>query len=90
MIDAARIRAARHRLWRAWVFGGMLWSIVFLGVASLIAGALGVERGDELFTILMGAMVLALGTYGIVYLGSVMLHIGQRVWKREPIMEIEN
>ena len=89
-MDADRIRAARHRLWRAWVFGGMLWSIVFLGIASLIAWAVGVEQADELFTILMGAMVLALGTYGIFYFGAVALHIGKRLWKRQPIMEIED
>jgi hypothetical protein len=89
-MNAQQIRAARLRLWRAWVFGGLLWSVVFLGVASLIAWAAGVERSDELFTILMGAMVLALGTYAIVYFGALLLHVGKRLWRREPIMEIED
>ena len=89
-MDAARIHAARNRLWRAWVFGGMLWSIVFLGVALLTAWLVGIERSNELFAILMGAMVLALGTYGILYFGAVALHIAKRAWKRQPIMEIED
>ena len=89
-MEADRIRAARQRLQRAWVYGGLIWSIFFLGLAAVIAWVVGVERADELFTVIMGAMTLALGTYGIVYLGAVVIHVIKRARSGQPIMDVDD
>jgi hypothetical protein len=87
MTDAARIKLARQRLWRAWIFGGLLWSVVFLCLSAGIMGILGVDKASYLGTLMLGAAMLAAGTYAILYFGALLLHIAKRLWNREPIMD---
>ena len=88
-MEAERIKGAGSRLWRAWVFGGMLWSVVFLLLATVVVGLLGAEQASSTFTIVMGAAVLAGGAYGIILIGALVVHVFKKVASGQPIMDDE-
>lgn len=88
-MDAERIRSARTRLWRAWVFGGMLWSVVFLLLATAIVMLFGVEKSSSAFAIAWGAAILAGGTYGIILIGALLIHVARRFVGGQPIVDDE-
>ncbi|WP_298335681.1 hypothetical protein [uncultured Erythrobacter sp.] len=88
-MEAERIKAARTRLWRAWVFGGMLWSVVFLMLAATIVMLFGVEKSSSGFAIAWGAAILAGGTYGIIMVGALLMHTIKRLVRGRPIVEEE-
>jgi len=72
-MDAPRIRAARCRLWRAWIFGGLLWSVFFVGLAALLAWLLGSEGAETAQLALTLALVTCGGLYAFIYLGAALL-----------------
>lgn len=88
-MDAERIKGARTRLWRAWIFGGMLWSVVFLLLATAIVMLFGVEKSSSAFAIAWGAAILAGGTYGIILIGALLIHTIKRIVRGQPIVEEE-
>ncbi len=88
-MDAVRIREARRRLYRAWIYGGLLWSVFFIGIAALIAWLIGVDAASELSTFLTLALLLAFSAWGLIYVGAILLHVAKRVWSRQPIVEQE-
>ena len=67
-MDAARIREARKRLWRAWLYGGLLWSTFFLLLAMGVSWLLGAESTATLQLALTFALVAFFGLYGVLYL----------------------
>lgn len=83
-MDASRIKAARHRLWRAWVFGGLLWSVFFVGVAAGIVWLLGARGAETLNLALMLALVICAGVYGLVYLSVAVFALVRWALGRQP------
>jgi len=80
-MDAVRIRAARYRLWRAWVFGGLIWSIFFVGLAALLVWLLGVHGGQTVQLALTVAIVVCGGIYGCMYIvAAVIASIRSLIW----------
>ena len=69
-MDAARIKAARRRLWRAWVFGGLAWSILFVGLATGLTWLMGSAAIQTVQLALTFALVTCGGLYAFVYLGA--------------------
>lgn len=69
-MEAERIRAARRRLTRAWFFGGLLWSIFFLGAAAALIWAIGSPGMQTVQLALTFALVACGGMYAFVYLGA--------------------
>ena len=67
-MDATRIREARRRLWRAWLYGGLLWSTFFLLIAMGISWLLGAESTATLQLALTFALVAFFGLYAALYL----------------------
>ena len=90
MMDAARLKRARRRA-AAYFFGsGVLMAAVFLFFAAAVVSLFGLSPTSYVVTIILGAGVLAGGTYALIYFSGLALHIAKRVWKRQPIMEIED
>jgi hypothetical protein len=89
MMEAERIKAARARLWRAWVFGGLLWSLIFLCLATALIGAFGVELTSYFGTLALTAAILAGGTYGILLFGALLIHMIKRIARGQPIADNE-
>ena len=89
MIDAQQIKSARFRLWRAWFFGGLLWSFFFLLLAAGIVLAFGVEKTNATFSVVLAAAILAGGTYGIILLTALVVHMIRRIVAGKPIVDKE-
>lgn len=83
-MDASRIKAARHRLWRAWVFGGLLWSVFFVGVAAGLVWLLGASGAETLNLALTLALVICGGVYGLVYLSAAVFALVRWALGRQP------
>ena len=88
-METARIKAARARLWRAWMFGGLLWSVFLLGLAWFVTWLIGAEQVQIVQFAVVMALTLCMGLYAIFYLGSVLTLIVKRLLRREPIMDRE-
>ena len=69
-MDAARLKTARRRLWRAWVFGGLVWSIAFIGIAAALVWLLDAPGAQTVQLALTLALVGCGGLYAIVYFGA--------------------
>ena len=90
MMDAAHLKRARWKL-RAYFFGsGVIMAFIFLCLAAVIMSIFGLSATSYALTLVVGAAVLAGGTYAIIYFGAVILHILRRVLNRHLIMEIED
>jgi len=72
-MDTFRLKAARYRLWRAWVFGGLVWSVFFVGLAALLVWLLGVGEARTLQLALTVALVVCGGIYGCIYICAAVL-----------------
>jgi hypothetical protein len=83
-MDAARIKAARRRLWRAWVFGGLIWSVAFTGVAAALVWLLGAPGAQAVQLGLTLALVGCVGFYAIIHLGAVCVAVIQWIARRRP------
>jgi len=83
-MEAKRIKAARSRLWRAWVFGGLLWSVFFLGAAAFLAWLLGSSKVEALQAALTLALVSCGGLYGFVYFGAALMAVLRWATGRQP------
>jgi hypothetical protein len=70
-MDASRIKAARQRLWRAWLLGGLVWSVFFLGLSFTIVWLLGADGAQTVQLALTLALVICGGFYGFIHLGAV-------------------
>jgi hypothetical protein len=79
-MEAARIKEARRRLMRAWLWGGLSWSVLFSSVAWGIAWLL----SEEAFRIAQFGMILMLVTLlGVhVFLGLIQAGIALAKWAR--------
>ena len=86
-MEAKRLKAARSQLWRAWIFGGLLWSVVFLCLGLGLMGLLGVETTSYIGTLGMVAAVMAGGTYGILLLGALLIHTMKRLLRGQPLVD---
>ena len=89
-MDAVRLKRARRRLLRYFLGSGVVMAIVFLFFAAAIVSLFGLSPTSYVVTIILAAGVLAGGTYAIIYFATLALHIGRRIWRRQPIMEIED
>jgi hypothetical protein len=89
-VDAARIKCARWRL-RAYFLGsGVIMAFLFLLLAEGVIQFLGIETTGYLATLVFAAIVMAGGTYAIIYFCAVGVHIVRRLLNKQPIMEIED
>ena len=89
-MDAARLKRARRRAIGYFVGSGVLMAAVFLCFAAAIVSLFGLSQTSYVVTIILTAVVLAGGAYAIIYFGALALHIGRRVSKGQPIMEIDD
>lgn len=69
-MDAFRIRAARRHLWRAWLFGGLAWSVVFVGLAAAVTWLVGAPGARTVQLALTLAIVVCGGLYAVVRLAA--------------------
>lgn len=67
-MDADRIREARRRLHRAWLYGGLLWSTFFLLLAWGLAWALVPEAQATIQMALLLALIAEFGLLGVARL----------------------
>ena len=74
-MDAFRIKAARYRLWRAWVFGGLVWSVLFVGLAALLVWLLGFREAQTFQLALIVALAVCGGIYGFIYIGAAVIAV---------------
>ena len=86
-MDAHRLKSARSALWRAWVFGGLLSSVIFLCTAAAVLGIFGLKLTSYYGTLVLVAVIMAGGAYGILLFGSLLIYTFKRVMRGQPIVE---
>ena len=89
-MDAARLKRARRRL-RGYFFGsGVVMAALYLIAAAFVVRLVGVELTHYWATLMLAAGVMLGGTYAIVILISLVVHLARRWAGGKPLMEIEN
>jgi hypothetical protein len=71
-------------LWRAWLLGGLIWSVLFLGVAATVMWLFGIEGVATVQAALTMALVTFGGFYVFVYLVTIAAGIVRRLTGRGP------
>lgn len=90
MVEAARLRRARRRM-RGYFFGsGAVLALLYSIAGAFLIRLFGVELTDYWSTVMLAAGVLLGGTYAIVMALWVGAHIVGRLFRRQPIMEVED
>ncbi|WP_033966868.1 hypothetical protein [Sphingomonas sp. TF3] len=89
-MEAARLKRARWRLRAYFIGSGIIMAFLFLLLAEGVIRFFGVEATNYLATLVFAAMVMAGGTYAIIYFSAVVVHVARRRLNKQPIMETED
>ncbi|MHA3793599.1 hypothetical protein [Sphingomonas sp. YL-JM2C] len=90
MVEATRLRRAR-RLMRAYFLGGgVILAILYLIAAALLIHLFGMELANYWSTMILTAVVLLGGTYGVIMVVSLGIFLVRRLINGQPLMDKED
>ncbi len=76
---------------RGYFFGsGVIMALLYLMLSAFIIHWLGVQNTNYVATLVLGAGVLAGGTYALVMFVWLAAHVVGRLSRRQPIREIDD
>jgi hypothetical protein len=90
MMEAARLKRARRRLRGYFLGSGLILAFLYVIAAAFVVRMAGVELARYCSTLVIAAAVLLGGSYGIVLLSSIAIHIVRRLLNRQPVMDAED
>lgn len=89
-IDSARLKRARCRMRGYFLGSGVVLAFLYLLVAAFLVRIFGIEATRYWSTVMMAALVMLAGTYGLVMLVWLGFHIARRLIQGRPVMDADD